>query len=194
MDDATFRIVVTVAGALACVAFLVQAGVAIALLKVAKGLQTKVNETTAKVAPILDNGRQLIVENRPRINEVTQNIAHIVADSRPRVAEVGQNAARISKDAAEMTRSVRDQVSRVTDVVRDGSARTKARMAQLDESIDSGIEKAEQAGDAARAAAMKPVVQAQGILAGVRAAVAAYSNSGRRSAIETATQDEEMFI
>lgn len=176
MDEATFRIVITIAVALACIAFLVQAGVVVALYKVAKSLQLKVNETTAKVTPIMDTTRQLLDENRPRVNEVAQNVVQI------------------SANAVEMSHSVRDQLTRVSDVVRDGSARAKVRVAQIDESIDNGVVKAEQAGEALRVAAMKPVIQAQGVMAAFKAALVAYSNSGRRSSIEHATQDEEMFI
>jgi ABC-type transporter Mla subunit MlaD len=208
MDDSVFRIVVTIAVVLACISFLIQAGAVLALVKIARALQAKVNETMVKVNPVLDTGRELMAENRPRINEITQNVVQmsakvspildtareIINENRPKVAEVSQNVVQISANAAEISRSARDQVARIGDVVRDTSVRAKTRVAQVDESIDYGIERAERAGETARAIAMKPLVQAQGVLAAVRAAVAAYSNSGRRSSIETATQDEEMFI
>jgi hypothetical protein len=176
MDEATFRIVVTVAVALACIAFLVQAGVALALFKIARALQAKVNTVTESVAPIIDNTKQIVAENRPKVAEITQNVVAI------------------SGNAAEISRSARDQVARIGDVVRDSSHRAKVRVAQLDDSIDSGIDKAGQAGAAIKTAAMKPVVQAHGVIAAVRAALAAYSNGHRRSSVEHATQDEEMFI
>jgi hypothetical protein len=176
MEESAFRIVITVAVALACIAFLVQAGVALALYKVARALQAKVNGTLEQVSPMIDTSKQMLAENRPKVAEITQNVVQI------------------SANAAEVSRSARDQVARIGDVVRDGSARAKVRVAQLDESIDTGIQKAEEAGVAARAAAMKPVVQAQGLMAAVRAAMTAYANHNRRSSIEHATQDEEMFI
>jgi hypothetical protein len=118
----------------------------------------------------------------------------MLAENRPRVAEIAQNVVHLSSNAAEVSRSARDQVARLGDVVRDGSRRAKARVAQIDESIDTSLEHAERAGAAVRVAALKPVVQAQGLLAGIRAALTAYANGARRSSIEHATQDEEMFI
>jgi hypothetical protein len=175
MDESTFRIVITVAVALAVLAFLIQAGVVVALYKVIKALQAKVNETTARVTPLLDQTREIVAENRPRISAISGN------------------AVEISNSAAEMAKSAREQVTQMGMVVRDASSRAKVRVAQIDESIDTSVQKAEQAGVAIKAAAMKPVVHAQGILAGIQAAVEAYGHS-RRSSVAQATQDEEMFI
>jgi hypothetical protein len=49
------------------------------------------------------------------------------------------------------------------------------------------------AGENLKQAVMKPVREANGVLAGIRAGLSAYVQ-GRRPSVDHATQDEEMFI
>jgi hypothetical protein len=55
------------------------------------------------------------------------------------------------------------------------------------------VEQAEQVGDAMKRAAMRPVREANGIAAGISAAVSTLVR-GRKSSVDHATQDEELFI
>jgi hypothetical protein len=48
-------------------------------------------------------------------------------------------------------------------------------------------------GNNIKSAAMKPVREASGVIAGVKAAVSTYAQ-GRRASVDHVTQDEEMFI
>jgi hypothetical protein len=41
---------------------------------------------------------------------------------------------------------------------------------------------------------MKPIKEASGLIAGVKAAVSSYTSNGRRPTMDHITQDEEMFI
>ena len=53
MTEDLFRIVVTIAVALACLAFVVQAIVALMLYRVARKMQQKVETVTDKAAPVI---------------------------------------------------------------------------------------------------------------------------------------------
>src|SRR5581483_5637296 len=118
MPDDVFRIVITVAVALACLAFLVQAGVAIALYRVVSRTQKKVFpvadrvETLVKDAapmiakvgplleragPVLDSAKdalsktnKILEENRPRVSEIATEAVAIAKSSRRQVERIGE--------------------------------------------------------------------------------------------------------
>jgi hypothetical protein len=52
----------------------------------------------------------------------------------------------------------------------------------------------ENVGGAVKGAVLKPVREANAIMAGVKAAVVTYAQGGRRPSVDNVTQDEEMFI
>jgi len=55
------------------------------------------------------------------------------------------------------------------------------------------VEHVEQAGEAVKKAVLRPVREANGIAAGISAAVSTLMR-GRKYSVDSATQDEEMFI
>ena len=55
------------------------------------------------------------------------------------------------------------------------------------------VEAVENAGDTMRKAVMRPVREVNGLAAGISAAVSSLVK-GRKSSVDSATQDEEMFI
>ena len=61
MSDDVFRIVITVAVALAAIAFLVQAGVVLALYGIVSKLQKKVNPLMEKAGPVIEKVGPLVV-------------------------------------------------------------------------------------------------------------------------------------
>src|SRR5215831_16544389 len=130
MSDDLFRLVVTVAVILACIAFLVQAFVIIALYRVSRQVQQKLaplidkgDDAVAKavpmidrVGPLLDNAALVIHQAGPvldqakltveRATQVVANAGQIVEEVRPRITE-------ISSDCAAIARSGREQVERL---------------------------------------------------------------------------------
>jgi phage-related protein len=176
MSEETFRIIVTVAVLLACIAFLVQAGVAVALFLAIRKTQRKVSPIIDKVSPIID-----------KVDPIVETVGKIVEDARPQIAEIGREAVEIAKNA-------RKQVERVGDVLNDASERAKERLEQIDRSVDSTIEHLEHAGGSVKRAMMKPVREINGIAAGISAAVSTLAHSQRKSSVDHATLDEEMFI
>lgn len=169
MPDDVFRLVVAIAVILACIAFLAQAAVAIALYRVAKRTQEKVVPMVDKAEPILDSARQILIENRPRITE-------------------------ISTEAVEAAKSARKQVIQIGQLLDDATGRARVRIAQIDEKVEGTVEQVEQVGGAVKTAVLKPVREVNAILAGVKAALVTYAQGGRRPSVDHATQDEEMFI
>ncbi len=203
MPEDVFRIVITVAVALACLAFLVQAGVVIALYRVASKMQKKISpvmdrvdavarEATpvvAKVGPMIDRAGPAIDRVAPLLDSargVLLKTQKIIDEAQPRIKE-------ISTEAVAITKSARQQVERVGELLGDAGSRAKERLEQIDRSVDNTVEHLENAGDAMKRAVLRPVREVNGLAAGISAAVSTLVH-GRRSSVDAATQDEEMFI
>ena len=132
-------------------------------------------EAVGKAVPVIDSAR-----------EVVANAGEIVAESRP-------NIVRFSEEAIGAARAAREQVERVGSVVQDVSQRAHARLEQIDQSLEHTVGQVGQAGDAMKRAVMRPVREANGVAAGISAAVSSLVHP-RRSSPGAVTQDDEMFI
>jgi len=109
----------------------------------------------------------------------------VIADARPHIAE-------LSEEAVAITRSGREQVERIGDLLHDASDRARARLEQIDESLESTVGQVGQVGGAVKRAVLRPVREANGLAAGISAAVSTLVHP--RKSPDAATQDEEMFI
>jgi len=197
MPDDVFRIVITVAVVLACLAFLVQAGIAIALYRVASRMQKKVfplvdraDALVKEAAPVVTKIGPVIDRTGPAIDSVQAILAKtdkIVAELQPRIKEISTEAAAIAK-------SSRRQVERIGELLEDAGSRAKERLEQIDHSVDNTVEHLEQAGDVMKRAVLRPVREVNGLAAGISAAVSTLVHGSRRPSVASATQDEEMFI
>jgi ABC-type transporter Mla subunit MlaD len=168
MTDDVFRWVIAIGVALAAIAFLIQAGIAVALYRIARRMQAKVTPLAERAEPILDTTRQMLAENRPRVAE-------------------------ISTHAVEVAKSVRRQTTQIGELLDETSTRARIRLADLDEKVEETVEQVGQVGGAVKTVVMKPVREMNAIMAGVRAALVTYAR-GRRPSVDHVTQDEEMFI
>jgi hypothetical protein len=210
MPEDIFRVVITAAVVLACIAFLIQAFVVLALYRTAKRLQLKVDELAGGVAPLIAKAGPVIDKMGPVVDKSAQVIGQIglaveqagpvmegarlimlnanqlIADTRPRIAE-------FSDEAVGAARSGREQVERIGDLLSDVSDRAHARLEQIDQSVENTVEQVGQVGDAMKRAVLRPVREANGIAAGISAAVSTLVKP-RKSSPDAATQDEEMFI
>lgn len=169
MTEDVFRWVVAIAVALAAIAFLVQAGIAVALYRIANRMQAKVSPLAERAEPILDTTRQILTENQPRIAE-------------------------ISAHAVEVAKYARQQAAQIGELVEETSVRARVRLAHLDEKVEQTVEQVENVGGAVKAAVLKPYREMTAIVAGIKAALVTYAQGGRRPSVDHATQDEEMFI
>jgi hypothetical protein len=102
-------------------------------------------------------------------------------------------AFRVTTDSVEIAKITREHVTRVGELVKECTDRTRTQMARLDHILDDAAVKIEGAGDAVRTAVMRPAREMNGVLHGLKAAIAVVA-AGRRESVDHATQDEEMFI
>jgi methyl-accepting chemotaxis protein len=245
MDENVFRIVVTVGVVIASLAFVVQAGIMLALYKVTRKTQEsaerfigKMEPVMAKASPaiekaqvvmekagvaiekagvaiekagpvidrvgpamdaampairkagpILDEAKAVVAKAGTlvdRANEIATSTNLVIQDARPQIKQ-------ISQEALEITKLGREQVERVGDLLQDAGDKARARLDQIERSVDSTLGQVENVGGAIKRAALAPVREVNGLAAGISAAVATLMRH-RRSSVDSATQDEEMFI
>lgn len=169
MSEDAFRWVVAAAVILACLTFIVQAGMVFVLYRIAQRIQGKVVPLAERAEPILETARGMLDENRPRLAEMTG-------------------------DAAVVAKTARRQAEQWGVVLDDAVVRARERISQVDEKVDEAVQQVEQVGGAVKIAVTRPLREFNALMAGVKAAVATYVQGGRRPSVDHATQDEEMFI
>ena len=204
MPDDVFRIVVAAGVVLASIAFVVQAGIVMALYFGVRKTREKVEGLVDRAAPVVEKAGPLLDRVGPVLDgvgpviervgpilgqgqRVLASAAGILEDSRPRIAEISNNAAAIAK-------SGREQVEKLGNLLHDASERAHTRLEQIDQSVESTVEQVKKAGDAMKRTAMRPVREVNGLAAGISAAVTTFVRGPRKSHVDEATQDEEMFI
>jgi methyl-accepting chemotaxis protein len=175
MSEDTFRWVITGAVGLSAVCFMVIAIVAVVIYGLLSRLQAKAEDLQQRVVPIVDTARRLTTENAPKFSDIATDFRDI------------------ARNAKDISGVAKDQAHRFAEVGRDIADRTKAQVARVDAAMDETVGQVQHAGTNLKAAALKPVREASGVLAGVKAAVSTLAQ-GRRTTIDHITQDEEMFI
>jgi ABC-type transporter Mla subunit MlaD len=212
MDDNAFRIVIAAGVGLAAIGSLVLAASMFAIYRVAKGIEGRLDLLAGRVEPVLGKLEPVVEKAGPlldrvipavekagnsaeRIGRVADKAAavlasvnHIVEDNRPRVAEV-------CGEAVAMAEKGRQQVDRIGELLDEAGDRARNRLEQIDGAVENTVDQVEHAGDSIRDAVLRPVREVNGLAAGISAAVSSLVKGGsRRSSVDSATQDEEMFI
>jgi uncharacterized protein YoxC len=211
MPDDLFRLVVAIGVILSCIAFLVQAFMTIALYRIGRQVQQKLaplidrgDEAVAKavpmidrVGPLLDNAALVIHKAGPLVDQAkgtVERATHVVASAGHTLDELRPRVVEISSDCAAIAKAGREQVERLGSLLNDVSDRARERIDQIDRSVDNTVDQVEQVGEAVKRAALRPVREVNGLAAGISAAFSTLVHGTRRSSVDHATQDEEMFI
>jgi uncharacterized protein YoxC len=175
MSDDTFRWVIAGAVAIATLCIFIMAVVSIAGYRVFSKMQVKVDGLATRAEPILETVRRM------------------ADDSAPKVSDIASRAREIAVNAKDISDVAKDQAHRFAEVGRDIADRAKVQVARVDAAVDDTVDQVHHAGENVKAAVLRPVREAEGVFAGIRAAVTTYGQ-GRRPSIDHITQDEEMFI
>jgi methyl-accepting chemotaxis protein len=175
MPEETFRWVITGAVAISTLCIFIMAAVALGLYRAFGKMQARVESVSAQVEPIINTVRKLAEENAPKVSSIAS-----------RAQEIAANA----KDVSDVAR---EQAHHFAEVGRDLADRAMAQVARVDSVMDETLVKVQIAGSGVKDVIMKPVREASGVMAGLKAAVSTYA-AGQRTGIDHVTQDEEMFI
>jgi uncharacterized protein YoxC len=217
MSEDVFRIIVAAAVALAAIAFIAQAALMTGLYRTVRKMQERTDPLAEKLQAMLEKAAPVIEKMGPviekmgtvietmgsvvetmgpvieragplvaRADRVFETTQFILDENRPKVAE-------ITGDVAQIVNSGRRQAERVGELLHDAGDRARARLEQIDRSVDGAVEQVGQVGDAMKRAVTRPARELNGIAAGISAAMSALVH-GRKYPVDQTTQDEEMFI
>ncbi|HLK65691.1 MAG TPA: hypothetical protein VKU19_19770 [Bryobacteraceae bacterium] len=143
----------------------------------------KAGEAFEKVGPLVQKLGDVVEQ----ASKVVANANHIVEDARPRIKEV-------SSEVVAISHSGREQVEKLGELLQDAGERARNRLEQIDHTVENTVEQVEQVSDAVKRSVMRPVLEMNGIAAGISAAVSTFVGKPRKYSVDSATQDEEMFI
>jgi exonuclease VII small subunit len=149
----------------------------------------KAGPAIERAAPMLEKAALAAEKAAATLERANATLAvaqQILSENRPKVSE-------IVSEAASITKTGRQQVEEFGVLLHDVGGRARARVEQLDESVDRTVEQIEQVSDTMKHAVLRPVREVNGLAAGFSAAVSTLVH-GRKYSVDAATQDEEMFI
>lgn len=136
-----------------------------------------------RASALIKNANEL-VEGATKVAASTNQI---ILDARPQISE-------ISGEVVAMVHSGREQVERVGELLHDAGDRARARLEQVDHTVENTVNKIENVSGAVKNVVLRPVREVNGLAAGISAALASVIRGQRKSSVDSATQDEEMFI
>jgi methyl-accepting chemotaxis protein len=143
----------------------------------------KAGPSLERIGPAADKFGQVA----DKVGVMLNTANRIMDETRPRIAELSVETIAIAKTG-------REQVERLGGLLHDASERARNRLEQIDHTVESTVDQVEQVGDTVKRAVMKPVREVNGLAAGLSAAVSTLVHGSRKSSVDSATQDEEMFI
>jgi ABC-type transporter Mla subunit MlaD len=150
----------------------------------------QIAEITGETAAIVRSGRVQVEragELIQSVHQVTATANQIMEDTRPRIAA-------ITGETAAIVRTGREQVERLGGLLQDAGDRARVRLEQIDHGVDATVNQIENVSGVVKSAVMRPVREVNGIAAGISAAVSTLVRGQHKSSVDSATQDEEMFI
>jgi len=169
---------------------------ATALLDAAEPQVRIAGATIEKAGPLLDRARvaidkagAAIERTGPLFDQARTAIGNanmLIEENRPKVAD-------ITDQCSEIARTSREQVDRLGALLEDAGERARARLAQIDDTVNEAVGQVGEMGGALKRAALRPVREVNSVAAGISAAVSTFVK-GRKYPPDMATQDEEMFI
>jgi DNA-binding transcriptional regulator YdaS (Cro superfamily) len=169
MDNNVFLVFVAVITA----AFLVQAGVMVALYVVVRKSSTQMeslaSEVKAKTVPMLESAQSLVSELRPKVEQIVENVA-------------------------QSTSLVRAQMHRLDATVNDALDRTRLQVIRADEMVSRTLDKVEETTEAVHRTVVSPIRRASGLYHGVTAGLEYFLGRRRRGRDSVGVPQDELFI
>jgi len=167
MDSNTQWIMVA-AISVAAAAIVLQAGLMFAMYRNTRALRDQVIALVAKIEPIAENSQRLLEETRTSVADITTQATELLA--------IG-----------------RRQLTRVDEVMSEATTRARAQMDRIEMVLDDTVNRFQETTTLLQNGVLKPLKQISALAIGVRAGFAFLLGS-RRTTVEQATHDEEMFI
>ncbi len=167
MDQQTLLTVMTAFVCVAAAAMLIQAGLLFGIYKSARGLQENVQRLMPKIDGLLETSRQTIEDSRKQIADITAKTSEIL----------------------DITHR---QVQRVDEILEDAASRARVQLDRAEMVLDDAMGRAQRTVAIVEGGIVKPLLQIQGVAAGIKTAIT-FLIRGRFNPAD-AHADEEMFI
>jgi hypothetical protein len=167
MND-TLIYVMTAAIVVAAAAILVQTVILFAMFLASRSMRNQITPLIGKMEPVIE-GAQAVVE------------------------QVRRELGNITGKANEVLELSRKQLVRVDELLGEATARTRVQMDRVEMVLDDTVNRFQETTALLQNGVVRPLRQLAGVTAGLRSAIAVLFG-GRRTTVEQATHDEEMFI
>ena len=168
MTPETLQYIMASAIVVAAAAILLQAGLMFAMYRTSRAMKNDVSSLVAKIEPMTQSGQRLLEETRTHVTQV-------------------------STKAGELMELTRTQLVRVDEVLAEATTRTRSQMDRIEMVLDDTVNRFQETTALLQNGIVKPIRQINALTAAIRAALAVLAG-GRRTTVEQATHDEEMFI
>lgn len=154
--------------AVAALAMAVQALLLFGIFKAMREIRDRSSEFLTKWEPLADTANKTLGEVRTQSKQILTHVQEIAASSK-------------------------NQVGKFDGLVDDFSGTARKQMARVDEMMSLSLDHLQRTGDEYQRALMEPARQLRGVSAAA-SAILDHLFGRRRSTVDRATQDEEMFI
>ena len=161
-------IVITVAMVIQVALMVMTAAASLRMRRQVKQFITNAEPVIAKIGPIADS-TQLVI------------------------ADVRKYAAEISVKSNELFDLTKTQLGRVDEVMAEATVRTRKQMDRIEMVMDDTVNRFQETTSLLQSGVVRPLRQLNALTSGVRAAFSVLAGA-RRTTVEQATHDEEMFI
>ena len=128
-----------------------------------------------------------------RVNTFLGRWEPLAADAQKTLEEVSRESTEILKQVRELTVAAKSQIDKVDATIDALSKTTQLQAQKVDQTVQVLLERAQQTSLALQEALLTPVKQIRAVGVGIAAMIDALAGR-RRSSVDRATQDEEMFI
>jgi hypothetical protein len=169
MDNNVFLVFVAVITA----AFVVQAGVMVALYLAVRQSRTRMevlaSEVKSKTVPMLEAAQSLVSELRPKIEAVVENVS-------------------------QSTSLLRSQMHRLDATVNDALDRTRLQVIRADEMVSRTLDKVEETTEVVHRTVVSPIRHVSGLYQGLTAGLEYFLGRRRRGRESVGVPQDELFI
>jgi hypothetical protein len=168
MISDTLVYIMTAAIVVAAAAIVIQTVLLFAMFLASRAMKSQVSGLIAKVEPMTETGQRLLEEARASFGE-------------------------LSGKAGELLEISRRQLGRVDEVLAEATTRSRTQMDRIEMVVDDTVNRFQETTALLQNGIVKPLKQISGLTIGFRTALSVLLGA-RRTTVEQATHDEEMFI
>lgn len=168
MISDTLVYIMTAAIVVAAAAIVIQTALLFAMFLASRAMKNQVSGLIAKVEPMTETGQRLLEEARVTFGD-------------------------LSVKAGELLETSRRQLGRVDEVLAEATTRTRTQMDRIEMVLDDTVNRFQETTALLQNGIVKPLKQISGLTIGFRTALSVLLGA-RRTTVEQATHDEEMFI